>query len=132
MIEGGLIRAWGSGAGAWQRAQSALVGVSREAVSRWESGRSPQVDRLARLSDALGVEAAQFVESTPGLRSLRLSKGMSQADLALASGVPRSTVQALEQGEWTIPERVLRQYAAALEVPKDAVRTAAKYARESN
>ena len=42
------------------------LGVSRQAISRWEMGRSrPDVETLQRLADALGVELTELLDETP-------------------------------------------------------------------
>lgn len=79
------------------------IGVRRQEVVRWQSLTAPRTPRpqlLLQLAEALGVTVTDLIEQeTPTLVTLRRERGLRQVDLAERSGLPRSTVQALESGK---------------------------------
>ena len=74
------------------------VGVSRQAVSKWETGAaSPEFDKLAALSACLGVSVDELVTGVPGeaspkqgrptARRAGLALGLRGACLLLGAGM---------------------------------------------
>lgn len=81
-----------------------LVGVRRQEVVRWQSRtssrRTPQPHMQLQIAKALGVQVTDLVEQDAvSLATLRMAQGLRQADLAELTGLPRSTIQALEAGK---------------------------------
>lgn len=79
------------------------IGVRRQEVVRWQSLSAPRTPRpqlQLQLAEVLGVKVTDLVEQqTLTLVSLRRERGLRQVDLAELTGLPRSTVQALESGK---------------------------------
>jgi transcriptional regulator with XRE-family HTH domain len=81
---------------------ASLVDARRQEVVRWQSSTSPRTPRpelQLRLAHALGVDLSELCEPTAvTLATLRRDRGLTQAALAQLTGIPRSTIQALEAG----------------------------------
>ena len=75
-----------------QEALAVRVGVSRVAVSQWETGTTaPTLERIEAISRALGVNPAQLLE-TPAPRAVRSSR-LTVAEAGLPRNLPvRRTV----------------------------------------
>lgn len=90
-------------AGLTQEQLAELVGTRRPNVVAWESGRRvPQADTLAAIASVLGVASLAFTDAgghLEGLARLRVLAGLTQAQLADAAQIGRSTYSALERGE---------------------------------
>ena len=84
--------------GLTQRAVAQRIGVARDTLRNWEVGRTePEVRFLPALIALLGYNP--FPEpKTHGevIRRARLSRGMSQARLAVLCGVDEGTIRRLE------------------------------------
>lgn len=97
------------------KAISALV-AERSRDSRKAAAYARARQRLAnRLSQS--EEGREFVS----LASLRLSKGMSQTQLAELMDTHQPAIARLERGESDVKLSTLRQLAKALQVPLDSV-----------
>jgi len=79
-----------------------LIGVTRQAVTSWENGRSrPSPVTLLALSKALRVPTADLApirEIDLRISDLRSQAGLTQADVAGALGVSTTVVGDLERG----------------------------------
>lgn len=76
------------------------MGRDYTAVARWESGaRTPQIGTLAQLATALGIEVSRLTGAPSTLAELRVSRGLSQAQVAQALGVAQPRYANLEQGK---------------------------------
>lgn len=101
---------------------AAAVGVTREAVGRWEAGTAPRVERIRQVAAALGVDdVADLVERPEeewsSLAALRIHAGLSQRQLAERTGLPRSSIQAVERGAFQPSAAMVAAYADACQVP---------------
>jgi len=79
-----------------------LVGVTRQAVTSWENGRSkPSPVTLLALSKALRVPTADLApvrETDLRISDLRSQAGLTQADVARALDVSTTVIGDLERG----------------------------------
>ncbi len=79
-----------------------LIGVTRQAVTSWENGRSrPSPVTLLALSKALRMSTADLApirEIDLRISDLRSQAGLTQADVAGALGVSTTVVGDLERG----------------------------------
>lgn len=78
------------------------AGIHPTAIARYEAGhRTPYVERLAALADALGLAPAALSKdpSTGDLAELRSRVGLSQDTTARRAGLVRTTYAAIERGE---------------------------------
>ena len=85
MVSGERIRTYRQRAGMSQEMAAELVGVSRQAVAKWESGKSaPSTENLFRLAEVLGtIDGVGRVRIMLTLRagsSLRLAEDSSLSD----------------------------------------------------
>lgn len=108
-------------AGLSQAELAAAVGVTREAVGRWEAGTAPRLERIRQVAAALGVDdVADLVERPEEewstLTALRIHAGLSQRQLAERTGLPRSSIQAVERGAFQPSEAMVAAYADACQV----------------
>ena len=122
----GALREARKAAGLSQAGLAAELGVTREAVGRWEAGSTPRLEHISQVAQALGLDATTLVEG-PGeerssLAALRVQAGLSQRRLAELTGVPRSSIQAVERGVFQPSDAVVAAYAEACEVPVATVR----------
>ena len=113
-------------------ARRAQTGVAT--IQHWESGvRSPQVDTLAQVADALGVAIADLVvvpseERFPG--DWRVLRGLTQPQLGARAGLSTSAVARIERGEIPLPDSVALNLSKALEISVDELRAAYRRTRE--
>lgn len=113
-------------AGLTQAELAASVGVTREAVGRWEAGTAPRLDRISAVASALGLKhAADLVErpeaNWASLAAIRVHAGLTQRRLAERSGLPRSSIQAVERGAFHPSAAMIGAYAEVCGVPVSAV-----------
>lgn len=93
-------------AGLTQHQLAVTAGVSGAGrVGTWESGRAaPSVVSLVRLAQALGLSASELLlsedERRGELQAVRLSLGLSAAQVADAAGMPRSSYLRWEHGNF--------------------------------
>lgn len=96
-------------------------------VSRWERGTAtPHPAAFLRLATELQTPPASLLiadlRDEPDLRAHRTCLGLSVSDLAERSGVPASTLSALERGAATTPQAAtLTALATALGIHPDHV-----------
>lgn len=93
-------------------------------VGAWEAGRAaPSVLNVARLAQALGVSASVLLspeeQQRGDLRAVRLSLGLSVAQVADRAGMPRSSYLRWEHGDFVHipPLAALERVASVLGVP---------------
>ncbi len=93
-------------------------------IGAWEAGRAaPSVLNVARLARALGVSASDLLspeeEQRGDLRAVRLSLGLSVAQVADRAGMPRSSYLRWEHGDFVHipPLAALERLASVLGVP---------------
>lgn len=95
---GGKIQARRKAMGLSQEDLAQLTGVSRQSVTKWETGQSaPDLDRLVEVSDVLGVSLdfllrePQQVSSPPSF-AVAGFPSVCRGWLAGASGVPEGSI----------------------------------------
>lgn len=118
----GALRAARKRAGLSQAELASAVGVTREAVGRWEAGTAPRLERVRQVAAAVGVDDAGDLVERPGeewssFAALRIHAGMSQRQLAERAGLPRSSIQAVERGAFRPSGAMVAAYADACQVP---------------
>lgn len=108
-----------------------MVGVDRQRVWAWESGRAtPGPARLLALAAAVSVDPLRLLRldpQRPPLAGLRLRAGLTRTELARRAGLPRSSVDRLDRlgrRRRALPADVADRLAAALGVSADEVRRA--------
>ena len=79
------------------------IGVSAaQRIANWERGdEQPRPNFIPVLARALGVAPLELVDvdpTKPGLVGLRLAAGLTVADVAQRTGLPRMTYNRLERG----------------------------------
>lgn len=80
MTTGQKIQALRKGRGLTQEQLAARLGVSRQAVSRWELDETlPDTQNLLPLKEALGVSIDMLLDSTQGLEEPALQEGPAPA-----------------------------------------------------
>ena len=80
MTTGQKIQALRKGRGLTQEQLAARLGVSRQAVSRWELDETlPDTQNLLPLKEALGVSIDTLLDSTRGLEEPALQAGLAPA-----------------------------------------------------
>ncbi len=113
-------------AGLTQAELAAQVGVTREAVGRWEAGTAPRLERISEVAAVLGLDDVTDLVERPGeewasLAALRVHAGLSQRRLAERSGLPRSSIQAVERGAFRPSAAMITAYAEVCGVSVSAV-----------
>lgn len=107
--------------------------VSVAAVRSWESGQAtPQVDRLARVANALEVPMSDLVQIPPHERylgDLRIQAGLTQPQLAREVGISTASLSSLELGETVLRESVAERLGKALGLETAEVRAAYERSR---
>lgn len=105
------------------------VGMSKTQISNYETGKqNPSRDALDKLLLALGctveeLESKTIMSATPSaILKARLAKGMTQTQLAEASGVPQYTISRYELNICRILDENLIKIANALEVPVESLK----------
>lgn len=103
-----------------------LIGVTRQAVTAWESGRSrPSPVTLLALSEALRIlpaDLAPIRETDLRISDLRSQAGLTQAHVAEALGVSTTVVGDLERGFRQVDTRQVDLLAELYHVAPDRVR----------
>ena len=109
------------------------IGVAASTYSQWERGLAhPRVDALARCARELGSPLSDFVAVPPNeeyLGDLRISRGMTQAELAGKIGVSPQYLGSLERAQTKLNAAITERLAAAVENPPDRVAAAYERAR---
>ncbi|WP_308776634.1 helix-turn-helix domain-containing protein, partial [uncultured Bilophila sp.] len=94
---GGKIQARRKAMGLSQEDLAQLTGVSRQSVTKWETGQSaPDLDRLVELADVLGV-SLDFLLREPPQTSSSSSSALSSPPF-LKNGVPEGPASFQEGG----------------------------------
>lgn len=85
-----------------------LTGLSKTAIARYETGRTtPSFNAIVALSKALDIPMEKFAEwyenitisnGMPLIKNARLSKGLTQDELAEITGFTQNTISAYETG----------------------------------
>jgi transcriptional regulator with XRE-family HTH domain len=127
-VDGDALRKARRSAGLTLREVAAVVGVASGArVGAWERGlEQPNARFIPLLSMAVSVPTTVLLVTegrNPRLTDLRLAKGLSRAELAIAAGLSKMTYHRLEHGVGTrTPDgRTLSALASALSVSSDDV-----------
>lgn len=110
-----------------------LSDVTTQTLSNWLSGTSsPSVDKLAAVVRILGLNMRDVLDIDPArasLTDLRVLAGLTQSELAAASGLGEETVGQLERGTARLHDRHAGPLAKALAVSVLRVRAAYDIAR---
>jgi len=123
----GALREARKAAGLTQAEVAAELGVTREAVGRWEAGTAPRLERIREIASVLGLDDVVDLVERAGeewvsLAALRVQAGLSQRRLAERAGLPRSSIQAVERGAFHPSEAMVAAYAEVCGVPVATVR----------
>lgn len=95
---GGKIQARRKAMGLSQEALAQLTGVSRQSVTKWETGQSaPDLDRLVELADVLGVSLDFLLREPPQASSSSSSSALSSPPFP-KNGVPEGPASFQEGG----------------------------------
>ena len=99
--------------------------VSSASISAWEVGRStPQVDRLRRVAEVLGLHVSELIRVPEGERklgNLRELTGQTQAQLAKKVGISTPLLAALERGHASLTDPVRKWLAGELHLAEAVV-----------
>ncbi|WP_345353404.1 helix-turn-helix transcriptional regulator [Rhodococcus olei] len=127
------LRAARRAAGISQVEAARVARVGADTIRRWEQGESsPQVDLLAKVTGALGVEIADVVHIPEGERypgDWRVLLGLTQPQLGAKAGVATQIVSSVERGVISLSGNVAVKLAAALEIPESELRASYERAR---
>lgn len=97
-----------------------LARTGRATIDNWETGRvTPQIDVLVRAAKALNAPLDTFVSIPPNQRypgDLRVLRGLTQPQLANATGLSTTTIGSIERGEVTLSDANAQAIAAALKL----------------
>ena len=90
-------------AGMTQAELALAIGVSAaQRIANWERGdEQPRPNFIPVLARAVGIAPLELVDvdpAKPGLVGLRLAAGLTVADVAQSTGLPRMTYNRLERG----------------------------------
>ena len=122
-LRGARVRAELSGAEVARRS-----GVGTSTYSQWELGKAdPGVAALARCVDVLGITIGDVVkvdQSDEHLGDLRVSRGLTQGDLAGLVGVSPQHIGALERGHASMSAVLTQKIAGALGYDRSRVERA--------
>lgn len=105
------------------------VGMSKTQISNYETGKqNPSPKALEKLLLALNctveeLESKTIMSATPSaITKARLAKGMTQTQLAEASGIPQYTISRYELNIFRIPDESVVKIAKALDVPVESLK----------
>lgn len=120
-------------AGFSQTEAARVARVGADTIRRWEQGESsPQVDLLAKVVEALGVEIADVVHVPEGERypgDWRVLRGLTQPQLGAKAGVATQIVSSVERGVISLSDNAAAKLSAALEIPESELRSSYERAR---
>lgn len=110
-----------------------LARTGRATIDNWETGRAtPQIDVLVRASEVLNVPIDTFVKIAADQRypgDLRVLHGLTQPQLATATGLSTTTIGAIERGEVTLSDANATAIATALQLSPHAYQQAYERSR---
>ncbi|GAB4590218.1 helix-turn-helix transcriptional regulator [Nocardia sp. IFM 10818] len=110
-----------------------LADVTTQTLTNWLTGTStPAVDKLAAVVGVLGLSMRDVLDIDPtraSLADLRVLAGLTQGQLATATGLGEETVGQLERGNARLLDRHAGPLATALAVSVLRVRAAHDIAR---
>ena len=125
-FRGDLLAAAREDAGLTQADLALAVGVSAaQRIANWERGdEQPRPNFIPVLARAVGIASLELIDvdpAKPGLVGLRLAAGLTVAEVAQCTGLPRMTYNRLERGMSVkaLTEERLEALAKALGVPAD-------------
>lgn len=105
-----------------------LARTGRATIDNWETGRvTPQIDVLVRAAKALNATVETFVNIPSNQRypgDLRVLRGLTQPQLATATGLSTTTIGAIERGEVTLTEANAAAISSALKLSPQAYQQA--------
>lgn len=110
-----------------------LARTGRATIDNWETGRSsPQIDVLIRVADVLKLDLETLIriphdQRFPG--DWRVIRGLTQPQLAAATGLSTTTIGAIERGEVTLADASATTIAAALDITAATYRDAYERSR---
>ncbi|MFC9838887.1 helix-turn-helix domain-containing protein [Rhodococcus sp. NPDC127530] len=113
-------------AGISQMEAARVARIGADTIRRWEQGEtSPQVDLLAKVVEALGVEIADVVhipadERYPG--DWRVLLGLTQPQLGAKAGVATQIVSSVERGVISLSGNVAAKLSDALGITESELR----------
>jgi len=102
-FRGDLLAAAREDAGLTQADLALAVGVSAaQRIANWERGdEQPRPNFIPVLARAVGIASLELIDvdpAKPGLVGLRLAAGLTVAEVAQCTGLPRMTYNRLERG----------------------------------
>ena len=110
-----------------------LSDLSPSTISSWERGSAaPDVARLVQVASVLGVDVSELVNVDASAQmpsDLRVRKGLSQIELARATGLSTAVTGAFERAEVAWKDKHATKIAAALDVSIEELRQAWERAR---
>lgn len=110
-----------------------LARTGRATIDNWENGRTtPQIDVLVRVAAVLKLSIAELIDIPPDQRypgDLRILRGLTQPQLAAATGLSTTTVGAIERGEVALTKHNAEGIAEALHITESTYCQAYERAR---
>lgn len=110
-----------------------LARTGRSTLDNWETGRStPQIDVLVRVADVLKLDLEALIriphhQRFPG--DWRVIRGLTQPQLAAATGLSTATIGAIERGEVALSDDNAATIANTLDIKPAEFRDAYERAR---
>lgn len=108
--------------------------ISAATIFNWEAAKgTPQVDLLARVMKVLDTPIVDVIDISGDQRypgDWRITKGMTQPELAAAAQIPTTTLKGIERADANLSEANAAKLAAALGITAEEYRAAYQRARQ--
>lgn len=125
--DGSKLRALRRARNMTQKDLAAALGIPDTSIPRWEHGAPPRAQTVKAIAEVLGIEIAELLTAQATLASLRVIQGLTQAQVAERTGVPASTLSAIERGVFSPNQHTVELLAQVYDVPVDAITEAVGY-----
>lgn len=110
-----------------------LARTGRATIDNWETGRStPQIDVLVRVAEVLSLPVDALIDIPEDQRypgDWRVLRGLTQPQLAAATGLSTTTIGAIERGEVALTDANAAAIARALNIDDTTYQQAYERAR---
>jgi transcriptional regulator with XRE-family HTH domain len=110
-----------------------LARTGRATIDNWETGRAtPQIDVLVRVAEVLHVRVDTLIDIPTDQRypgDWRILRGLTQPQLATATGLSTTTIGAIERGEVALSDTNADTIAKELNITATTYRQAYERAR---